>query len=481
VEVPVGNRRVRLEAWRADVGRVPVYLLDADVYGNTHEDRRLTARLYDGDGRHRLLQEVVLGLGGMALLRALGQPPDVLHLNEGHCALAVLDLMAASGVADFASALAAARPRVVFTTHTPVPAGHDRFGADDVRDVLGGWLGQRGWTVEQAMDLGRVRPGDASETMCMTVIALRGSRAANGVAALHGVTSRAMWRDLFPDRPDVPIGHVTNGVHPHAWIAPPVRALLDATCPGWREKPWDPSVWDGLDGGAALREAREACRRRLRDEVERRCGVRIPPDRLVLGFARRFAPYKRADLLLSDPDRLRPLLDEAVVVYAGKAHPRDANGKDILARVAAHARRRDLRGRVLLLEDYDLTLGAVLTSGCDAWVNTPRRPQEASGTSGQKAALNGVPNVSVLDGWWPEGFDGTNGWAIGDGTDGAGADPDAADRDALYAVLADRVLPTWRDRAAWLTVAARSIRTAGPRFTSHRMVRDYARDVYAAD
>ncbi len=485
VEVPVGARRVRLLAWRVDVGRVPLFLLDADCDPNTPEDRAITARLYGGEGRNRLIQEVVLGLGGIVLLSAIGRRPDVIHLNEGHCALAILGRTSEyeASSSGFEAALQRATADIVFTTHTPVPAGHDRFTLDDVRSVLGPWIGQQGWSVDRIMGLGRLRPSDPNETLCMTVLALRGSRAANGVAALHGVTSRHMWAELYPgvDVAQVPIGHVTNGVHPIAWVAPEMRAMFDTCCPGWRQRPWDERLWAGIEQVDAekLWQAREPCRTRVREAISRRTGVDVPPNKLVFGFARRFAPYKRADLLLSELDRLLPLLDDAVVVFAGKAHPRDAAGKEMLARVSAHTRSRAVRGRIFLLEEYDLSLGALLTSGCDAWINTPRRPQEASGTSGQKAALNGVPNVSVLDGWWPEAFDGTNGWAIGGPSQSHDiATQDAEDRASLYQTLTERVLPCWRDRAAWSDVARRSIRVAGPLFSSHRMVRDYAREWY---
>jgi len=341
------------------------------------------------------------------------------------------------------------------------------------------------------MDLGRIEPGAADETLCMTVLALKTSAASNGVSALHGRVSREMWKALWPELPvdEVPISHVTNGVHPVFWMAPEARELFDRTVPGWREEPWNEALWAAVDQvpDAEWIALRSALRRRLIGEIAARTGVSFDPEALTIGFARRFAPYKRGDLLFRDPSRLKALLDRTPVqiVYAGKAHPRDTAGQAIIAEVVRRSEQFDFRDRVVLLQDYDLTLGRLITAGADVWLNNPRRPHEASGTSGQKVLLNGGLNLSVLDGWWPEGFDGTNGWAIGTGEEWTDeAAQDAHDADALYRILEEQVLPEWMDRSAaesrWIARIRRSVRTGIPKFTSHRMVRDYALASYAA-
>jgi len=470
VEVPLGDDTLSVRLWRLDVGRCPLYLLDSET--------ALNDALYGGDARMRVRQEVLLGLGGVRALRALGVAADVFHLNEGHCAFAGLQLAADvldTGVS-WSDALADASRRCVFTTHTPVPAGHDRFGWDDVNAALGPWRASLGLPEGAFMDRGRVEPTDLSEPLCMTVLALRGSRSVNGVSRLHGEVSRDMWGALGAD-----IGHITNGVHPVFWTSPPTRSLFDEVVPGWRERPWDPAVWVGLSALEADRIAawRRANREQLVREVHRRTGVSLSAERLTVGFARRFAPYKRGALLFSDPDRLEAALGEGQVVFSGKAHPRDVAGRRILEAIVRWTHHRRFRDRIVFLEDYDIALGRLLTAGADVWLNTPRRPREASGTSGQKVILNGGLNLSILDGWWPEGFDGTNGWAIDDGR--AWTDTEAQDRfdaERLYEILAREVVPTF-GTPAWMERIRRSVVTCAPRFTSHRMVRDYALEIYA--
>ncbi len=495
IEVPVGERTVRAAVWRLMVGRNPLYLLDADCDGNAYHDRRLTASLYGGDHRMRIEQEVLLGLGAVRVMQALGRDPGVYHLNEGHCAFVVLQLAAdakATGLS-WDDAVAVARKKCVFTTHTPVPAGHDRFDWDTVDQTLGRWRDQIGVERGGFMALGRVHPHNFHEMLCMTVIALRGSRAANGVSALHGEVSREMWKDLYGgNAADAAIGHITNGVHPLFWMAPEARALFDAKLPGWRERVWDPEVWAGVDAisDGELATLRNALRGRLVDLINQRTGAGFDKSKLTIGFARRFAPYKRGWLVLSQPERLAAILEQGVqLVFAGKAHPADDPGKGIVSQVVRFAEREGFRDRVVLLEDYDMYLGRVLTSGADVWLNNPRRPMEASGTSGQKVCLNGGLNLSVLDGWWPEGFDGTNGWAIGTGEHSPDAIDDmshdneavidVADAESLYAILEQEVLPEWRDQAAWMKRVRRCIQTCSPAFSSHRMVRDYVLDMYA--
>jgi starch phosphorylase len=485
IEVPIGEYTAKAHVWRLAVGRTPLFLLDADLDENPEPVRALTRHLYGGDQTTRIRQEILLGIGGLAALRKLGIEPDLLHLNEGHCAFAPLVLMSEADAET-------ARQHCVFTTHTPVPAGHDRFEAPLVRDELGPWCESVGLDVEEVVALGRVDPDDEEETVCMTVIGIRLSRSTNGVAALHGVVSREMWKDLWPDLEveDVPIGHVTNGVNTPFWVAPATRAFFDQHLPGWRTHPWDAPVWEAIHEveDARIWLLRHHLRVRLLDEVERRTGRALDPNALTIGFARRFAPYKRGDLIFSDPERLLRLLNgeqPVNLIFAGKAHPKDDNGKRIVQSVLDWANHADFRDRVVLLEDYSIDLGGLMTSGSDVWLNNPRRPREASGTSGQKVIYNGGLNFSVLDGWWPEGFDGENGWQIGEGKTWDDLDAhDAHDAEALYRVLEDEILPLWSDRdvldipTGWVQRIKRSIATCAPKFSSHRMVHDYVQDVY---
>ncbi len=498
VEVHLGETEALARVWRVDVGRVPLYLLDTDLAPNPPEIRALCARLYGGDEKTRILQEILLGIGGVRVLDALGARPSVYHLNEGHCAFAPLELLrqrTAAGIG-WHEAIESVRAQCVFTTHTPVPAGHDRFPFALVHDTLGAWRREAGWMRGAVMDLGRTRPGDWDEPLNMTVLALRLTRSANGVARRHGEVSRRMWHGLWPDLAvdDVPIGHITNGVHPTMWCADLATALWDAQLPGWRDHLWDPAWFeDRIDAvpDEAIWATRNALRRRLVAEVARRTGVHLDPDALTIGFARRFATYKRGDLLFSDPERLMALLEgpyPVQLVFSGKAHPRDFPGQEVLGRILAHAAEPRFRDRVVFVPDYDMTVGGLLTSGVDVWLNNPRRPQEASGTSGQKVVLNTGLNLSVPDGWWVEGYDGTNGWSIGpDVSPDHPAASDASDAEALYAALEQEVLPSWKDRDArglptsWIARIKRSTATCMPRFTSHRMVRDYVQQIYTAD
>lgn len=496
VSIPVANRTVTARLWRLQVGRCSLILLDTDHDANGSADRMLTRQLYGGDDRMRASQELLLGIGGVRALDALGITPAVYHLNEGHCAFVPVELVARGLYAgqSLAEALASVRARCVFTTHTPVPAGHDRFDWGLVDELVGPYRNELGLSRGTLMELGREHPGTADERLCMTVLALRTTSAANGVSELHGAVSRAMWQDMFPgtDEGDVPIGHVTNGVHPIFWTADETRALFDVHLPAWRERTWDEAAWAGARElpDAELWALRRVLRGHLVAEVARRTDRTLDPDALTIGFARRLALYKRGDLLFADLERLVRILEQgpAQLVFAGKAHPQDLAGQEILTRVLRWSDRADLVSRVVVLEDYDIALGRLLTSGCDLWLNNPRRPQEASGTSGQKVVLNAGLNLSVLDGWWPEGFDGTNGFAIGAGRTWAAQDTaehDAFDAASLYEVLEQEVLPAWRDRDArglplgWLDRVRRSLETCAPRFNAHRMVRDYALQAYA--
>ncbi|MEQ1568897.1 MAG: alpha-glucan family phosphorylase [Myxococcota bacterium] len=493
ITVPIGARAVRARLWQLDVGRCRLVLLDTDLDTNLPEDRKLTHQLYGGDEVTRIQQEVLLGIGGVRALSALGLAIGVYHLNEGHCAFVPAALIAdriANEGESVADAQAKVAARCVFTTHTPVPAGHDRFSAALVEATLGPWCEETGLPLGDLLDLGRVVPGTADETLCMTVVALKTSAASNGVSALHGRVSRAMWRDLWPNVAEdaVPIHHVTNGVHPVFWMAPEARDLFDRFLPEWREHPWDEEVWAGVDAipDSEWVSLRQALRARLVHLIGVKTGRRFDSEALTIGFARRFAPYKRGNLMFRQRERLRALLEDhhVQIVFAGKAHPRDFGGQDIVRDVLKESESMAFRSRVVLLPDYDIALGRAITAGADVWLNNPRRPHEASGTSGQKVILNGGLNLSVLDGWWPEGFDGTNGWAIGSGEEWTDETAqDAFDAEALYEVLESQVIAAWEARThgvptGWIERIRSSVKSGAPKFNSHRMVHDYVLQFY---
>lgn len=507
VSVRLWGREVRARVWRVDVGRVPLYLLDAAVPENAPEDRSITARLYTGERRLRLAQYALLGIGGVRALRALGVDPAVLHLNEGHASLAPLEL-ARERVQEgrpFQEALEDARARTVFTTHTPVPAGNETYLAEELREALGEELEAMGVGPEEVFGLGRARPQDRAEPVGLTVLGIRTSRGTNGVSRRHGQVARRMWRHLFPGRPEdqVPIGEVTNGVHLPTWMAPPMRALLDRHLgPGWAERAADPATWEVVE--AVADHELWAVRRELRAELAAFAGARawrgaaeggprvgLDPHLLTVGFARRVAAYKRLDLLVHDPGRLADLLAGPPgfqLVVAGKAHPSDEEAKGLLRRVLSLwddlSGDPRLAGRVLFLEDYDLAVARRLVAGCDLWLNLPRPPLEASGTSGMKAALNGALNLSTLDGWWAEAYDGTNGWAIPPAETPDPEAQDAHDAEHLYRLLEEQVLPLFYDRpddgppAGWVRRIRRSLLTVGPRYGAARMLDDYRARVY---
>jgi starch phosphorylase len=508
VDVPAAGRNVRVQVWRVQVGRVPLYLLDANRADNGLAERWITARLYVGDRRVRLEQYTLLGVGGMRMLEAMGIEPSVIHINEGHGAFAPLELAhrETEGGAAEQEALDRARARTVFTTHTPVAAGNESHDANTVLEVLDGLV-----SPERLRALGAI-PGDGG-TLGMTSLGLRLSRTATAVSKLHGEVARRMWRPLYDVSSDdqVPIGYVTNGVHVPTWMAEPMRELFDRHLrPGWRHHLSDPEIWKAVDriDDEELWETRTLLRTRLVDYVrEQDTAARLGryedvsavdavanafhPDRLTLGFARRVATYKRLHLLFRQPTRLETLLaksDTVQFVIAGKAHPRDDEAKAALAGLIRRPWAPAVAPRLAFIEDYDLNVAANLVAGCDVWVNLPRPPMEASGTSGMKAALNGALNLSVPDGWWAEAADGENGWLVGDGrrTD----DPDAQDdRDAatLFDLIEREILPMFHDRddrgvpRAWVARVKRSLQTLGPRFGTDRMVREYLERVYAPE
>jgi glycogen phosphorylase len=474
---------VAVSVWRVQVGRVTLYLLDTDVDGNPDWARTITDKLYGGDRLHRLRQELVLGLGGVRVLRALGSEPTVFHMNEGHSAFLQLErlreLVEDENVARD-EALERLRASTVFTTHTPVPAGNEVFDAAIVEQNVGSVVSRCGFAWDEFAALGRVHDGE--EGFGLTPFALRTSSHANGVSELHGEVSREMWHGLWPGRPvdEAPICSVTNGVHARTWIAEPLDLLL-----GNDEDLGTPDFARAyeLDDESLWRAHRVA-----KDELLRFMGMRglrasFDPDALTIGFARRFATYKRADLLFSDPERLSLLLANAdrplQIVLSGKAHPADEGGKALIQRVVAFARSANAHGRVVFLPDYDMTLARYLVQGVDVWLNTPLRPLEASGTSGMKAALNGVVNCSILDGWWAEGYLPDTGFAIdGDHVRSDNAAQDAVDAEALYAVLEGQVIPSYYDRGRWLGLMRNSIARLGPRFNTNRMLVEYVESLY---
>ena len=474
---------VRLCVWRARVGRVSLYLIDTHVEGNP--DWAVTETLYGGDRANRLRQELLLGVGGVRVLRGLSLAPTVFHLNEGHSAFLQLERWreyAAAGLAP-EEALERLRSSTVFTTHTPVPAGNEAFDPELLQMNIAGLVASCGLQWEDFLALGMVSPDDKS--FGLTPFALHTSRYANGVSALHGEVAREMWSGLWPERPvdDVPITSITNGVHQRTWISPELEQLLGDTAPQFelaRDVP-----------AGELWAAHGSAKQRLLDFIAETRGTHgLDPDALTIGFARRFATYKRASLLFSRPERLAALLGDPdrpiQVLLAGKAHPADEGGKDLIQQVVEFAREPLAAGRVVFLEDYEMTLARRLVQGVDVWLNTPRRPYEASGTSGMKAALNGVINCSILDGWWAEAYSPAVGFAIaGDAPAGATeAEQDEADADALFAVLEDEVIPAFYERDGagvpqrWIALMRESIAELGPRFGTARMVSEYVERLY---
>jgi glycogen phosphorylase len=514
VEIETRSGRIKAKVWRVKVGRRDLLLLDSDVEGNAPEDRELTSRLYGGDVRIRIRQELLLGVGGLRALRALGISPGVLHLNEGHSAFAVLEAirmrMEDEGIG-FDAAVPRVSREVVFTTHTPVPAGHDRFDAAQVEEHIGPLREALGLSQESLLGLGRETPTNQEELFCMTVLALRLSRRANAVSALHAEVSRAMWTKLFRGKPedDVPIGHITNGVHVPSWLAPQMFRLYDRHLgPGWHQRSSEAKIWEGIESvdDGELWETHLALKSQLLEFVRRRAVAQatrrgesaevlarlervLSPDALTIGFARRFATYKRANLILKDLEKLVSMVNDpnrpVQFVFAGKAHPLDEPGKRMLQQIAELMRDPQFGDKFVFVEDYDINVGRHFVQGVDVWLNNPRRPQEASGTSGQKTVLNGGLNLSILDGWWAEAYDGINGFAIGTGrTHSNMAVHDARDGEDLLRTLREEVIPLYYQRdddglpSGWIKRMKRAIRTLGWRFSADRMVMDYTQRAY---
>ena len=512
VSIELPGRALHARVWRIQVGRIPLILLDSDIEQNAPSDRDLTARVYGGDLDTRISQEIVLGIGGVRALRALAIQPKVWHMNEGHSAFLALERIRekmAQG-ATFEDAQAQVRQSTVFTTHTPVPAGNEEFPDWLIERYFSQYWGQLGLDRERFIDLAR-HSEPWGQTFSMSMLAIRMSHLRNGVSELHGRVSRRMWQFMFPDTPveRVPITAITNGVHTGTWLARRMAELYDLYLgPGWMEELDDASLWQAIYAvpDEELWEVRRHLKRKLASFARERArtqwltarrhpvqvvaaGVLLDPLMLTIGFGRRFATYKRGALVLRDPERLMRIVNDAQrpvqIIFAGKAHPIDEPGKLIIQQVYRALKRAEFGGRIVFLEDYDINLARYLVQGVDVWMNNPRRPLEASGTSGMKAALNGVLNFSVLDGWWREGYNGENGWSIGDETELENTDEqDTRDANSLYETLENQIVPLYYENGSgehspgWLHKVKTSIATLAPAFSTRRMVKQYVEEMY---
>lgn len=514
VTAPIAGREIYLRIWRIQVGRVPLYLLDANIPENNPEDRTITAQLYGGDQHTRIQQELVLGIGGLRALRALGREPSVCHMNEGHAAFVALErtrIFMHDKQLDFITAMEAVKAGTCFTTHTPVPAGNDAFPPTMIDQYLSRYIQELGLDRHSFLSLGRINSNDESEPFSMTVLAIKTANTSNGVSKLHGDVSRKMWEGIWPTLPtnEVPISSITNGVHTQSWLSPEMGQLFERYVGvQWEAKPTEYTVWKRVESipDAELWRTHERgrerlialCRARLKAQLIRRGAAPseiaeadevLDPDALTIGFARRFATYKRGDLVFRDVDRLAAIVNHdhrpVQFVFAGKAHPKDNGGKELIAKVVQYARRPEFRRRVVFLEDYEMNITRHMVHGVDVWLNNPRRPLEASGTSGMKAAVNGGLNMSILDGWWCEGYDGDNGWSIGAGEEYTDlAMQDALESRAMYDLLERDLVPLFYTRGndglprGWIRRMKRSITTLVPAFNTNRMVQEYFDNCY---
>ena len=514
IEVAYDSRLVKAQVWKAQVGRIQLILLDTNIDENQQSDRGITGRLYGGDHEMRIQQEILLGIGGMRALKALGIQPVVYHMNEGHSAFLALErirLLMQEQHLSFQEARQVAAAGLVFTTHTPVAAGHDYFDPTLMDKYFRKFYAALGLSRDEFLGLGRQNPADAKERFCMTILALRLADYRNAVSRLHEKVSRRMWTGIWKGLPEaeIPISHITNGVHSCSWLSKEMAALFDRYLgPRWREQPADQIVWQNiLQIPAAelwrvhgLRRTRLVAfvRRWLSDKIREQSGSAqeieaaeeiLDPDILTIGFARRFASYKRATLLLRDPERLIKLLTDPQrplqIIFAGKAHPRDNDGKELIKAIIHFARRADIQRRIIFIEDYDIDVARYMVEGVDVWLNTPRRPHEASGTSGMKATFNGAINISTLDGWWDEAYTPQVGWAIGHGEDYEDHDlQDQVESEALYDILENEVIPEFYDRGAdglprrWVARMKASMANLCPVFNTNRMVRQYTETYY---
>ncbi len=513
IAVPLGNRTVLVSVWQVRLGRVRLFLLDTDLEENAPWDRELSARLYGGDRETRIQQEIILGIGGVRVLKAMGIQPAAWHLNEGHAAFVVLQRIRdqiESG-ASFESALDAVRKTTIFTTHTPVPAGHDAFPFSLVETHLSGAWGTLGAYRDAFFALGHYDNG-SGPLFNMTALALRTANFVNGVSQLHGQVTRDMWGPIWPgvENDHRPVRAITNGIHVPTWLSLEMAALLDDYLPAdWRDRVDDPALWEAVTRIPDERvwETRQALRTYLFAFLRERArqlwkeenvtaarvvaaGTLLDPSALTIGFARRFTGYKRSELIFHNPERLVGILTAArrpvQLVFAGKAHPADETGKHNIQKVYRRAIDSMFAGRIAFVDDYDLHVAHFLVQGCDVWLNNPRKPLEASGTSGMKASINGVPNLSIGDGWWAEGYSGKNGWLIDGRPHSTDHDAvDAADAESLYQLLEREVVPTFYDRdaqgipRAWCAIVRQAILTVTPRFSARRMVKEYADSMYA--
>ena len=514
VNVAIAKHKITAQIWRAQVGRIPLFLLDTNIPENPPSDRDITDQLYGGDTEMRIRQEILLGIGGFRALEILGINPDIYHMNEGHSAFLSLERirkMMETHQVSFDEAREAASTGLVFTTHTPVAAGHDYFTPQLMDKYFKDYSAQLGITWKGFMGLGRKNPDDENEPFCMTVLALRLALYSNAVSQLHGVVSRQMWQSLWPDVPrdEIPITHITNGVHFNSWLSREMEQLYERYLGlRWQQEPAEPIIWQHAEQIPAeelwrtherRRERMVAfTRRRLKEQMQRtgasqsdldNANEALDPEALTIGFARRFATYKRATLILSDPDRLDKILNNPnrpiQIIFAGKAHPADQPGKELIQKIYELSRQPRFRRRIVFLEDYDTTTARYLVQGCDIWLNNPLRPLEASGTSGMKAAANGVLNLSTLDGWWDEAYQPDLGWAIGRGETYDNPQYQwQIEAEALYGLLEHEVVPAFYDRSIdglprrWIARMKRSIQELCHFFNTHRMVGEYTIKFY---
>nr|WP_304598761.1 glycosyltransferase family 1 protein [Geobacter sp. FeAm09] len=514
VELEFGPRRFKVHVWRVQVGRVPLYLLDTNLEENSPEDRLITAQLYGGDQEMRILQEILLGIGGIRALRALGIIPNVCHMNEGHAAFLALErirlLMEKRGVG-FNEAREIVSAGNVFTTHTPVEAGIDHFPAELLERYFGKYYRSLGLGRDEFLGLGRQNPKNSQETFCMAVLALKLAGHANGVSELHGEVSRKMWKNTWPELPEeqLPLTSITNGVHTRTWMSNHMASLLVRYLgTRWLDDPTDHNVWRRISRipDAELWRTRQSCREKLVDFARKRLKEQLikvgatvkeiataeevlDPEVLTIGFARRFATYKRGTLLMRDLDRLARILNNAEmpvqIIFAGKAHPQDQEGKELIRQINQVSDLERFRHRIVFIEDYDMAVARHLVQGVDVWLNTPRRPLEASGTSGMKVAFNGGLNMSILDGWWCEGYQGNNGWAIGKGEVYEDTEyQNQVESRAIYDLLEKEIVPHFYDRGSdgiprsWVATMKASMQSLCPVFSTDRMVQEYANRSY---
>ena len=516
-EVEIANESVQFCVWKVNVGRCSVYLIDANLEANKPHFRDLTRSVYGGDNSMRIMQEILLGVGGVRLLRKLGIMPSLFHMNEGHAAFLVLELMKERiEIGDgFNEAFLKVKSQCLFTTHTPVPAGHDRFSPALMDSAARHFCDQLKVRADELLALGRVDPSDSNEDFCMTVLALKGSRAANGVSELHGVVSREMWSSLYPNNlaSEVPIGHITNGIHLIGWMKGTARKYWRhklervSSNSDWSKEFVKPEFWALAEDTSFITDEeiwslRYRLRRELIEFSRRKLHVHdkkgndfisfdhlLNPDALTIGFARRFATYKRAPLIFDHFESLvrivKNINQPVQFIFAGKAHPRDDEGKKLIQKIIHLSKNSDLKSHLVFLENYDVHVARQMVSGCDVWLNNPRRPLEASGTSGMKTTVHGCLNMSILDGWWREGFDGTNGFSIGSDTNLEDTEEqDRIDSENLYNVLCNEVIPCFYDRdvngipRAWIAKIRRSMATLAVKYDTTRMVRDYTKIYY---